>query len=74
MLDALIHTYRVGDNNQRVNTAVHPLESHGAPRITQFPQVKNCNERNRDETRPCAGIALRASMRDNYSAIYNFQV
>ena len=36
----IIYKYRVGDGNQRKASAGLSLESHGAPRITLFPQFK----------------------------------
>ena len=36
----IIYKYRVGDGNQGADTPDRPLESHGAPRITLFPQFK----------------------------------
>ena len=30
---------QIAGGNQRVNTAVHPLESHGAPEITLYLQL-----------------------------------
>ena len=32
---------QIAGGNQGANTAVRPLEPHGAPRITLDPQVKN---------------------------------
>ena len=36
----IIYKYRIGDGNQRADTADRPLEPHGAPKITLFPQFK----------------------------------
>lgn len=38
---------RVGDGNQRADSADRPLEPHGTPGILHFPQSQNRYERNR---------------------------
>ena len=47
LLVAFIYTCRVGDGNQRADTADRPLEPHGAPSILHFPQSLNGYERKR---------------------------